>query len=255
MNVELGPRPVPHHQTVRSVVKATRLLLSIADSDGLTAVQAARLAGLPLATAYHLLNTLLAEGMLSRDSARRYQLGPKIAALSIAFASRGPSEQLLLAVRALAEESGETAYVSAWREGQVVALAAIEGSNAVRVGRIHAELRGREYARASGKVLLAYLAPDALDGYIATHPLEPLTHRTLTDEQQLRFELAAVRVRGYAFDEAEFTSGVGCVSAPIFEGATCVASLTLSAPYERLCENREKLVSTVIGAARSASHS
>lgn len=245
---------VPQHQTVRSVVKATRLLLSIADSDGLTAMQAARAAAIPPATAYHLLNTLLAEGMLSRDSARRYQLGPKIAALSIAFASRGPSEQLLLVVRSLAESSGETAYISAWRDGEVVALAAIEGSNAVRVGRIHTELRGHEHARASGKVMLAYLGQDALDGYLATHRLERLTPHTVTDEQLVRLELEAIRGRGYASDEAEFTPAVACVSAPIFEGSACIASVTLSAPYERLRRNRKELTAAVIDAACSASH-
>ena len=249
----LEAAPVPHHETVRSVVKATRLLVCIADSDGLTAMQAAAAAGIPMGTAYHLLNTLLAEGMLSRDSARRYQLGPKIAALSVAFSRRGPSEKLLLAVRKLAETTGETAYVSAWREGQVAALAAIEGSSAVRVGRIHAELRGHEHARASGKVMLAQLAPEALDGYIATHSLAALTPATVADERSLRLQLESVRRLGYAFDEAEFTPGVGCVSAPILEGGICVGCLTISAPLERFLGNRDALARAVIEAARAAS--
>jgi IclR family transcriptional regulator, acetate operon repressor len=245
---------VPHHQTVRSVVKATQLLLCIADSEGLTAVQAAGAIGIPMGTAYHLLNTLLDEGMLSRDAARRYQLGPKIAALSIAFAARGPSEQLVLAVRQLAEATGETAYLSGWQDGQVVAQASIEGSSAVRVGRIHTELRGHEHARASGKVMLAYLAPEALDAYVATHTLEPLTAQTIDDEQRLRAELDVVRTCGYAFDEAEFTPGVGCVSAPILESGICVGCFTVSAPLERFERNRRELTEAIVGAARAVSN-
>jgi IclR family transcriptional regulator, acetate operon repressor len=245
---------VPHHQTVRSVVKATQLLVCIADSDGLTAVQAAGAVGIPMGTAYHLLNTLLAEGMLSRDAARRYQLGPKIAALSVAYTSRGPSERLLLAVRRLAEATGETAYLSGWREGQVVALAAIEGSSAVRVGRIHTELRGHEHARASGKVMLAHLEGDALDGYFAAHSLVALTPETILDERHLRLQLESVRADGYAFDEAEFTPGVGCVSAPILEGCICVGCFTISAPLERFERTRAELTAAVIEAARDVSH-
>jgi IclR family acetate operon transcriptional repressor len=245
---------VPHHQTVRSVVKATQLLLCIADSEGLTAVQAAGAVGIPMGTAYHLLNTLLDEGMLSRDAARRYQLGPKIAALSIAFAGRGPSERLLLAVRRLAETTGETAYLSGWQDGQVVAQAAIEGSSAVRVGRIHTELRGHEHARASGKVMLAHLDLEALDAYVATHTLDPLTTQTIDDEQRLRTELDAVRECGYAFDEAEFTPGVGCVSAPIIESRICVGCFTISAPLERFEQNRRELTEAVVRAAREVSH-
>lgn len=251
-----GPKGtgVPQHQTVRSVVKATQLLLRIADSDGLTAVQAADAVGIPPGTAYHLLNTLLAEGMLSRDSARRYQLGPKIAALSVAFAQQGPSEKLLDSVRRLAENTGETAYVSAWREGQVVALAAIEGPSAVRVGRIHTELRGHEHARASGKVMLAHLDPDALDDYLAAHRLDTLTSETIDNESRLRRELESVRRLGFAFDEAEFTPGVGCVSAPILEGGICVGCFTISAPLERFRRNRDELTTAVLKAA-GVSHS
>lgn len=250
----LDETSVPHHQTVRSVVKATQLLLCIADSEGLTATQAAGAAGIPMGTAYHLLNTLLAEGMLSRDSARRYHLGPKIAALSVAFSSRGPSEKLLRVVRRLAETTGETAYLSAWREGQVVALAAIEGSSAVRVGRIHAELRGHEHARASGKVMLAHLDPNALDAYLATHSLDSLTPETIGDGRGLRLELAAVRRLGYAVDKGEFTVGVGCVSAPILEDGICVGCLTISAPLDRFERNRDELTAAVIEAARDAAH-
>lgn len=245
---------VPRHQTVRSVVKATQLLLCVAESnDGVTAAQAAAAIEIPLATAYHLLNTLLAEGMLSRDSARRYRLGPKIATLSLAYAKNGPSEQLLRAVRQLAELTEETAYLSGWRDGQVVALATIEGSSAVRVGRVHAELRGCEHARASGKLMLAHLDADALEAYLATHQLESLTPYTIVDEQRLRTELDTIRHRGHAYDEDEFIEGVGCVSAPILEGETCVACLTISAPAERFRANRKQLTNAATSAAQAAS--
>jgi IclR family transcriptional regulator, acetate operon repressor len=245
---------VPRHQTVRSVVKATLLLCCVADSEKLTAAQAAAALDLPLQTVYNLLNTLLAEGMLSRDSARRYRLGPRIATLAIAYGKIGPSEQLLQAVRELAETSGETTYLSAWRNGQVVALATVEGSSAVRVGRIHTELRGAEHARASGKLMLAHLEADALDAYLAGHRLERRTPRTIVDEKKLRAQLKTIRERGYAYDEGEFTDGVGCVAAPILDKTTFVACIGLSAPLERFQANREQLTHTIVSAAEQASH-
>lgn len=247
------PTNVPSHQTVRSVVKATQLLLCIAESDGLTAGQAAAALGIPLPTAYHLLNTLLAEGWLNRDAARRYHLGPKIATLSLAYSRRGPSELLLAAVRELVASTGETAYLSDWRDGQVTALATIEGSNAVRVGRIHTELKGCEHARASGKVLLAHLDGGALDTYLATHTLEPRTRRTIISERQLREQLEAVRSAGFALDEGEFTEDVGCVSAPIHDGGRCAGCLSISAPLERFASQRERLTQAVVSAANSIS--
>jgi IclR family transcriptional regulator, acetate operon repressor len=249
-----GEAEVPAHQTVRSVVKATRLLLCIAESDGLMAAQVAKACALPLGTAYNLLNTLLAEGMLARDSTRRYTLGPKLAALSLGYARRGPSEQTLLLLRRLAESTGETAYVSAWQAGEVVAVAAIEGSSAVRVGRIHTELRGHEHARASGKVMLAQLEPRELDAYLATHPLVALTPATTVREGDLRAQLQVIRRTGVAVDLAEFTPGVGCVSAPIWQGHACVAACTIAAPLERLEQNRAELAHAVTEAAQAVSN-
>jgi IclR family transcriptional regulator, acetate operon repressor len=254
VNTLIDEPSVPRHQTVRSVVKASQLLLCIAESEGLTAVEAAGAIGIPMGTAYHLLNTLLAEGMLTRDPARRYKLGPKVAALTLAYSKQGPSEHALALVRELAATTGETAYVSAWRDGQVVAVAAIEGSSAVRVGRIHAELRGHEHARASGKIMLAHLEPTELDAYLGTHSLEALTPATISSEAQLRAQLNAIRRTGVAYDEAEFTAGVGCVAAAVWEGRSCVASLTLSAPLDRLESNREQLTTAVLESARAASH-
>jgi IclR family transcriptional regulator, acetate operon repressor len=249
-----GDPEVPAHQTVRSVVKATRMLLCIAESDGLMAAQVAKECALPLGTAYNLLNTLLAEGMLTRDSSRRYTLGPKIAALSLGYARRGPSEQTLELLRSLAAATGETAYVSAWQDGEVVAVAAIEGSSPVRVGRVHAELRGHEHARASGKVLLAQLEPRELDAYLATHLLAALTPATIVREHELRVQLQLVRRARLATDLGEFTAGVGCVAAPIMEGCTCVAACTISAPLERFIQHRGELSNAVSDAARAASN-
>ncbi|MFF5261777.1 IclR family transcriptional regulator [Actinomadura viridis] len=246
---------VPAHQTVRSVVKATQLLLLIADSDGIAVADLAREAGIPLTTVYHLVNTLLAEGMLTRDSARRYRLGPKIATLSMAYSKIGPSERLLAAVRELSQETGETAYLSGWRDGEVVALATIEGTSAVRVGRIHSELRGNEHARASGKLMLAYLDPAALDAYIESHDLARLTKTTVRTEAALRKQLAEIRKRGYAVEEGEFTDGVGCVSAPVMEGETVYGCLTVSTPLDRFNAHRDELIDAVLAAGRSASSS
>lgn len=245
---------VPSHQSVRSVVKASQLLMVVAESGtGITATQAARLQGMAESTTSHLLNTLLSEGMLSRDTMKRYQLGPKIAALAVAYGQSGPSGQLLRAVRDLASRTGETAHVSGWRDGQVVALATIEGSSPVRVGRIPVELRGAEHARATGKVMLAQLAPAAFEEYLRTHRLKSQTPQTIVDEAVLRGELMAVRRSGFAMDEAEFIEGVGCVAAPIFSGRVCIACLAVSAPLERFLVNRGELTKAVLAAASRAS--
>lgn len=245
---------VPRHQTVKSVVKASRLLIAISQHDGITAADVAREVELPLATAYHLLNTLMAEGMLIRDSARRYYLGPKIATLALAYTRSGPSEQVLSAVRHLAEQTGETAYFSGWRDGQVVALAAIEGSSAVRVGHINSELRGAEHARASGKMMLAFLEDNAQAQWLATHQLTAVTTTTITDEPTLLAQLRHIKNVGHSVEEEEFLDGVGCVSAPVMNDEACYGCITISAPIDRFRATQDRLTSAVMSTAAAVSN-
>jgi len=81
-----------------------------------------------------------------------------------------------------------------------------------------------------GKVLLAYGAAKPRRG-----ELERCTDKTITSEDALRAELAAVRARGYAVTEEELERGLIAFAAPVFryDGAV-VAALSVSAPTTRM---------------------
>jgi DNA-binding IclR family transcriptional regulator len=70
------------------------------------------------------------------------------------------------------------------------------------------------HAVPSGQVMLAGLAPAALDRFLAT-PLEGFTPATLTDAAALRERLAQVMADGYAWVRDEFSEGLASVAAPI----------------------------------------
>ena len=65
--------------TIRSVARASRILVQLGEQpDGRTAKEVAVALELPLPTTYHLLGTLVAEGFVTKDSRRRYRLGPAL---------------------------------------------------------------------------------------------------------------------------------------------------------------------------------
>ena len=114
----------------------------------------------PLPTVFHLLSTLTDVGLLDKLDDRRYQLGPKVGLLAEAFAAQvSAPEHLLTRLREMADRTGETAYLSAWRRGDAVLLSIVEGRRAVRVSGLHLGYSGATHARASGKVLLAFGGP------------------------------------------------------------------------------------------------
>jgi IclR family transcriptional regulator, acetate operon repressor len=238
---------------IRSVVRAVGLLLWVASEQGpRTASNASRAVGLPLATTHHLLNTLAASGMLAKDAKRQYHLGPNVGALTDAFQREVfPPDYLLEPLRHLADASGETAHLTAWRHGEIVILTSVEGTQAVRVARLHSGLEGGAHGRAAGKLLLALAAPQIRDAYLASHPLEPLTERTIRSRDELDAELARIQEQGYAVDEEEFAPGVACVAAPIVVNGFPIGAYSVSAPFGRFRDRRVWLIDAVLSAARA----
>jgi IclR family acetate operon transcriptional repressor len=239
---------------IRSVTKAVHILLYVAEApDGVTAKETSDARGLPVATAYHLLDTLVAEGMLVKDSRRRYHLGPRIGVLSDAFLRHPtPPEYLIAPLRRLAEETGETTYLSGWQHDDIAVLASVEGSQAVAVKGLYVGFAGHAHARASGKLFLAFARPEARDRYLQHHELLPRTPHTITNVDVLRDELGRIAERGVSFDEQEFRIGVTGCSAPVVVDGVVIAAYTVSAPTDRFAANRDAFVAAVTAAARSA---
>jgi IclR family transcriptional regulator, acetate operon repressor len=246
----------PNPTRIRSVARASHILFYVAgEADGPTAKQTAGALDLPLPTTHHLLTTLVAEGLLAKDRKRQYYLGPRVGVLADRFQREvTPPEYLLSPLRALANSTGETAYLSAWRHGEVVVLALLEGRQAVRVGGLHTGLEGVAHARASGKLLLALATPERRAGYLDAHPPEELTPQTIVQRADLDAEFARIRKRRYALEEEEFTLGVGCIALPIaLDGAT-IGAYTVSAPIERFRRNWKQFRRAAQSAADAAVH-
>ena len=95
-------------------------------------------------------------------------------------------ERYLKALNYLADTTGETAYLSAWRRGEIVVLATVEGSQAVRVVGLTAGYSENIHARASGKLLLAYSPEETREQTVKSLVLRRLTDATITSRAALR---------------------------------------------------------------------
>lgn len=232
---------------IQSVSRAARILLYVAtEGSGVDVKRISEHFGLSLATTYHLVNTLVDEGLLSRSSDRRHTLGPAVAVLAEAH-GRDASlpEQFQPILRQVAQRTGETAYISAWRGEVVVVLASVEGSNAVRVVGLTPGFSGNLHARASGKLLLAYAPEERRERLIAQMVLQPVTPKTITTKAALRKELEKVARTGVAFDVEEFQAGVACIAVPLRVSGSVVAALTISTPIARFRDAKAALLNVL----------
>lgn len=240
-------------QRISAVARAVELLRALAalppESRTLTAL--AHKSGIKVPSAHHLLVTLVGEGVVTKDASRRYHFGPTLCALSeIAYRENRPPSSMRAGLQHLVDVTGENAYLSGWVHGEIRVLEELSGTHAVRVAVPH---RGFEYARASGKMLLALLEERDLDAYLSGTPLESITPNTTTDPQLLRRQLSEIREQGFAIEKGECVDGVACCAAPVLNNGLVVAAMTVSSPMDRFLANEDKLVAAVLECASRAS--
>ncbi|MDX6592678.1 MAG: IclR family transcriptional regulator, acetate operon repressor [Gaiellales bacterium] len=234
---------------IQSVARACQLLLWLADRrHGASAKEIAFAHRLTLPTAYHLLNTLVDQGLLAKDSQRRFVLGrsSEIVAQAYMRASAVP-ENLLLALRELAAQTQEVVCLADWCGQDIRVLASVDGNNVVRIAEMMNAPYDDAHARANGKLLLAYAWPEVRDAYLRDHPRRRRTEATICSRAEFTQELERIRDRGFAYDEQEFAQGLSCVAAPLLDNGTIVASIAVSSPTERFARSRGDLTAAVVG--------
>src|SRR5690606_31257082 len=151
-------------------------------------------------TAFRLLGTLEARGMVERSGDRGgYRLAYGVVQLAAA-ATRGHDLSVLSrpVCQRLADALGETVNIAIHDGVAVISIDQIIGSSAVTTVNWVGQ-RTPMHATAAGKVFLAHQPSERVDAL----ELDRFTEHTITDRAALRAELKTVRERGYAVSEEE----------------------------------------------------
>jgi IclR family transcriptional regulator, acetate operon repressor len=253
-NEETGDAAPSTATRIRSVARAARLIRFAAENpSGIYAEDARKHLCVSIATAYHILNTLADEGMLSKRD-RRFFLGPTAGLIADGYSRQESTPPYLLEPLAqLARTLGETTNLAIWRNGAVVEVAVFEGGKPLQVGGRSGGLQLDLHARASGKLLLAGLSHKELQNYVAVHPLTARTPKTITDFEVLCRELTLIRERGWAAEYEECDVGVACLAVSVTSDSVAgVAAYTIGAPAWRLIQNEDEYRLALVKAAKAA---
>jgi IclR family transcriptional regulator, acetate operon repressor len=218
---------------ITSVQRAFRLLEAVSTHDnGAPAKQLARETGLPLATAYHLLRTLVHDGYLDKLGDGGFVLGDRLQSLQ----TTGRGQALLSRVRptlaALRDELATAAYLTFYEDGEIRVAEIVDSARAPRVD-LWVGFEDAGHATALGKSVLRELDDEARKDYLSRHHLADLTPRTITSRPELLRRLDASPVAPAVTDLEEYTLGTVCVAVPVYSGDT-LGSLGVSMPAERL---------------------
>jgi IclR family acetate operon transcriptional repressor len=222
---------------IQSVDRAVDLLqaVAVASPEAAGAPALARACGLNRATAWRLLKTLQARGLVALDEATgRYSIG--LTAMELGNAA-GP-DALIAAAHPVLErtcrETGETASLAVPGMGgltyvdEVTPTAVLTASWLGRSVPVH--------ATSTGKAMLAFLPAEQVRRVLAGE-LRSFTATTITDPEALAAELAATRARGYGICAGELESSLYGVSAPVLDHTRRpLAVLSIWGPQDRVHE-------------------
>ncbi|HEY3572519.1 MAG TPA: IclR family transcriptional regulator C-terminal domain-containing protein [Arthrobacter sp.] len=226
----------PTHSGPSTTSNPLRILEIVARfGTGTTAKEVTDALQMPQATAYRILNSLVADEYLVRTSdLRGFALGQAITGLITA----ATPPTVPTAARALIQE---------FRGGNRFAVHLFMFRSAsLRVADedpdypLHSafEMLRYPHASAAGKLMLAELGDSTSP--LPKGPLVKLTSHTITNSAQLEEELADIRLKGEASEINELEQGSASLALPVrLPNGVAGGALCLSSPAERFTATRE----------------
>ncbi|WP_216901070.1 IclR family transcriptional regulator domain-containing protein [Nocardia alni] len=224
----------PSSDYVQSLARGLAVIRAFdADHPRRTLSDVARHTELTRATARRFLLTLAELGYVRTDGSV-FWLTPRVLELGYSYLSSLSLPELAGPhLEALAEKVRESSSVSILDNGDVVYVARVPVRRIMTVS-INIGTRFPAYATSMGRVMLAGLPPQELDGYLERVHLSALTERTLLTPRQLRTELDRVREAGYSIVDQELEAGLRSLAAPIRdETGAVVAAVNISTQSAR----------------------
>jgi DNA-binding IclR family transcriptional regulator len=186
-------------------------------------------------SAFRLLSTMEAKGILTRRS----RMDPYRVALHLwrvgctAFERDALASTVPVILARLTEVTGETSYCSV-AEGRLTVAIDVHVARGQGKATVYPYAPGEDYtplhAPAAGKAILATWSDEEIDEYVAGG-LERVGFRTITDSDDLRAHLHEVREQGYAVNNDETLPGEISIAAAVFGGSgEAIAAISITGP-------------------------
>ena len=201
------------------ITRAASLLRALADarSDGITTTELARATDMPRATTHRMLTALAGEGLVDRaPDTGLWFLGPEIYLLGAVAAARYDAAPLATDIlRALARDTGESAFLSARRGDESVCVSAEEGSFPLRSHVLYPGKRFPLGVASAGIVMLAHLPDADVAAYLERVDLME-DWGAAHSSTALRDRVEQTRISGYSVNPGLIVEGSWGIGAAVF---------------------------------------
>lgn len=208
-------------QTVQKAMNLLEALVRSGQPRRLT--ELARQLGLTKPNVYRLLSTLTALGYVKKDpdtslyspTLKMWEMGSMLVRDVDLVSVANPR------MRRLCEETGESVQLTVFDAGYAVYVDKVDSAQPLKAmtsigSRIPAPITS------TGKAMLAWMAPEALD--LSFPHVKRYTVNTLTRRRDIERDLEETRNRGYAINRGEFRLGICGLAAPVRDRSSNVVA-------------------------------
>lgn len=227
--------------TVTALARAIDVLeLLVQCPKGMRLTEIARETGIPKSTLFRILSTLAERRCVALDDEKKtYRLGLKLGELGNAFLEQSDLYNAAARrMRELAEECGESVFLSVLDDGAVVYVRRMESPKSAVVVRKLGQ-RAPVYCTATGLAMVAFLSDDETEQVLERQHIQSYTAHTTTERAELRQKLERVRRERVAVVDGEYNPTLLCVAAPILNNAgRPAAALTVALLAARASEKQ-----------------
>lgn len=236
---------IQNYVKTNSVQKALAVMLAFDDIHPMWGVrELSGHLGYSPATVQRLLRILKDHGFIDQDTVtRQYRLGSVYYRFLHTLEAHNPLRHSLLPyLRKLHALTQETVHFNIIDRFERLCIESFESFQYLKAS-MPVGNRSPLYAGASSKCLLAFSAPEFVDGYLNQVDPVSLTAQTVTNVLKLRSELEEIRRLGYATSLGERMEGLGSLSAPILDhNCVLVGALSLALPEIRFRDHDHRRV-------------
>ena len=187
---------------------------------------------IPVSSLSYLLATLVERGYLTREDGRHYAAGPGLVRLQAQPSEPSLADRVTPLTRMLRLHLNETSSFFVRHEWRLEALVTESSDQALRYA-VPPGAYAALHAFAGGKALLAAMADEELDAFLAQCERQRFTDATLCDEGALRAELDAVRTSGIARSRGEHSRGIVALARAATRNGQVVGAFSVAIPDAR----------------------
>ena len=207
--------------TISAVSRALKILkLFDAEHRTMSLTELSARAGITKSSALRVLESLESEGFVKRSNeSKKYKLGTELFILSstgFEFSSLKDIAEPIL--KKAVNKTGLVAHMGINEDNKILFISKVWPETYTEVFAMASTVGGAlpVHCTGIGKVLTAFSDAQVQEQLLKTCDYQKYTEQTITSEEKLREELAAIRQRGYGFNREEHEAFVSCVTYPVF---------------------------------------